>query len=31
MCVAAAYPEGDLVGGVAQFLRIAQAAFEQFE
>ena len=26
MCVAAAYPEGDLAGGVAQFLRIAHSA-----
>ena len=26
MCVAAAYPEGDLPGGIAQFLRVALAA-----
>ena len=31
MCVAAAYPEGDLPGGVAQFLRVALAAVEQVQ
>ncbi|MCR9195397.1 MAG: hypothetical protein NXH88_11730 [Hyphomonas sp.] len=29
MRVAAAYPEGDLVGAVARFLRVAHAAIEQ--
>ncbi|WP_428481221.1 LysR family transcriptional regulator [Pyruvatibacter mobilis] len=31
MCVAAAYPEGDLAGTVAQFLRVAHAAVEQHQ
>ena len=31
MCVAAAYPEGDLAGGVAQFLRIARATVATFQ
>ncbi len=31
MCVAAAYPEGDLAGTVAQFLRAAYAAVEQHQ
>ena len=31
MCVAAVYPEGDLAGSVAQFLRVAHAAVEQHQ
>ena len=31
MCVAAAYPEGDLAGTVAQFLRVAHAAVEHVQ
>lgn len=31
MRVAAAYPKGDLAGGVAQFLRVAHAAVEQIQ